>query len=273
MVCRVFHYLKCTFLTEPSSRCYPTRNKSCFSRLREAAGVSPAVISRVPPDSGEPALGHAPGPTLALPLPLPAGLGRGGHMGRPGACASACQRRDGPGPPGRPRRPLKSVPIYISPAPAGGGAGEIRLPFPSRAERGERAGADLQPRKCGITSPPPPAMGAPGQTTSPQTHPATRGGQGYIQQLLFQRREKYNWKRSPSPASPLSPAELGGRGGEIPLSARRRTSVSPGARRPWPGRAVPPGGPTRAVTTKTRPQRAPKPAPTPGTALATGSLT
>lgn len=39
-----------------------------------------------------------------------------------------------------PGRPLKSAPIYISrrpPAP-GGGAGETRLPFPSREERGER---------------------------------------------------------------------------------------------------------------------------------------
>lgn len=37
-----------------------------------------------------------------------------------------------------PGHPLKSVPIYISrrpPAPAGGGAGEIRLPFPSKGDR------------------------------------------------------------------------------------------------------------------------------------------
>lgn len=90
----------------------------------------PRSGARTPAD---PYRSPAPGP--AVPLPPR----RVGHMdGRTPALPPVRRRRDGPEPPGRPRRPLKSVPIYISrrpPAPAGGGAGEIRLPFPSRAER------------------------------------------------------------------------------------------------------------------------------------------
>lgn len=108
-------------LTERPSRCYPTLNKSCFSRLREAAGVSPAFIFEAPPGSGSPATaqarrpipyrGSAPG-TARSALPARRWLG---HMGgRAPALPPVRRRRDGPGPPGRPRRPLKSVPIYIS---------------------------------------------------------------------------------------------------------------------------------------------------------------
>lgn len=143
LVCRVSHYLKCMPLTERASRCYPTLNKSCYSRLPEAAGVSPRLASKAPPDSGKAARAHAPrpgpyrssGPGSARSA-VPPWLG---HMG--GRAPALPPVSDGPGPPGRPRRPLKSAPIYISrrpPAPAGGGVGEIRLPFPSRGQQGER---------------------------------------------------------------------------------------------------------------------------------------
>lgn len=217
MVGRVLHYLKCMPLTERSSRCYPMLNKQVvfFQAPGDGRGFTRVHLQGAA-RQGEPRHGWRPSadplPQLrAGPCPLGgvAAAAAGRSHGRTSACASACQAAAW-----RARAARWSQPLFISPA-----GRRLREEAPAKPDcpslpgRSGESGCWPAAQKMRHYQPAASRDGRPKAATAPPMRPATWGGQGDTQPLLFESREKDNWKRSPSTGTPPSSAQLGEGGG------------------------------------------------------------